>query len=359
MLQYIYAVCNFTASTFWDKRVDVSGREYDMHHPHFIRVIYICLICVTCIILILYVWYTSVSYVWHASSSCYMCDIHLFHMFASFPYVWHASSSFCLCDIHHMHHSNVGHDSFICATWLIHMCDMTDSHVRHDTFIHKAWLIPMWDTTDIYDLQTKEKKKFTPLFAWVMTWLIDMCEELIHEKKNEREPRTRRVGDKLIHMWDMIIHMCNTTHSWFEERKESTYLGSDYRNEIRNFRPFRITHVFLQTTDKLRTANYGVVLIFLILLICDYFQTGKKTRTCPQQSPLSSNSCSLHGETPPQPPPQGQTLPADLGCDFVSVVLCVYGCVCVCVRERERDRERGRVKKFTIYISHWLMWIHP
>ena len=31
------------------------------------------------------------------------------------------------------------HYSFICATWLIHMCDMTHSYVRHDSFIFAAW----------------------------------------------------------------------------------------------------------------------------------------------------------------------------------------------------------------------------
>jgi len=44
-----------------------------------------------------------------------------------------------------MTHSYVWHDSFICVTWLIHMCDMTHSYVWHDSFIcvtHSyVWLI--------------------------------------------------------------------------------------------------------------------------------------------------------------------------------------------------------------------------
>ena len=40
-----------------------------------------------------------------------------------------------------MTHSYVRHDSFICATWLIHMCDMTHSYVRHDWFIWVTRLI--------------------------------------------------------------------------------------------------------------------------------------------------------------------------------------------------------------------------
>ena len=31
--------------------------------------------------------------------------------------------------------SSVGHDSFICVTWLIHMCDMTHSYVWHDSCV--------------------------------------------------------------------------------------------------------------------------------------------------------------------------------------------------------------------------------
>jgi len=31
--------------------------------------------------------------------------------------------------------SYVRHDSFICVTWLIYMCDMTHLYVRHDSFI--------------------------------------------------------------------------------------------------------------------------------------------------------------------------------------------------------------------------------
>jgi len=33
----------------------------------------------------------------------------------------------------------VWHDSFICVTWLIHMCDMTHSYVWHDSFICVTW----------------------------------------------------------------------------------------------------------------------------------------------------------------------------------------------------------------------------
>jgi len=51
-----------------------------------------------------------------------------------------------MCD---MTHSYVGHDSFICVTWLIHMCDMTHSYVRLDAFMCVTWLIHMCDMTHL------------------------------------------------------------------------------------------------------------------------------------------------------------------------------------------------------------------
>jgi len=48
-------------------------------------------------------------------------------------------------------HLSVWHGSFICVTWLIHMCDMAYSYVRHDCFICVTWLIHMCDMTHVDD----------------------------------------------------------------------------------------------------------------------------------------------------------------------------------------------------------------
>jgi len=66
-----------------------------------------------------------------------------------------------------MNHSYVGHDSFICGTWLIHMLDMTHSYVGHDSFICGTWLIHMWDMTHSYVGHD----------SFICgTWLIHMCD---------------------------------------------------------------------------------------------------------------------------------------------------------------------------------------
>ena len=52
-----------------------------------------------------------------------------------------------MCD---MTHSHVWHGAFICVTWLIHMCDMMNSYVWHDAIIFVTWLIHMCDMTHSY-----------------------------------------------------------------------------------------------------------------------------------------------------------------------------------------------------------------
>jgi len=45
---------------------------------------------------------------------------------------------------------NVWHNSFICVTCLIHMCEMTHLYVWLDSCICVTWLIYMWDMTHSY-----------------------------------------------------------------------------------------------------------------------------------------------------------------------------------------------------------------
>jgi len=49
-----------------------------------------------------------------------------------------------------MTHSYIWHDSFICVTWLIHICDMTHSYVQQDLFVCVTWLIHIFDMTHSY-----------------------------------------------------------------------------------------------------------------------------------------------------------------------------------------------------------------
>jgi len=50
----------------------------------------------------------------------------------------------------YVRHSHVRHDSCVCATWLMRMCDMTHVYVRHDSCICATWLMYMCDMTHVY-----------------------------------------------------------------------------------------------------------------------------------------------------------------------------------------------------------------
>ena len=94
-----------------------------------------------------------------------------------------------------MTHSYVGHDSFICVTWLnhhtsgvaittcvtclIHMCDMTHSYVWHDSFICVTWLIHLCDMTHSDVWRDSFKCVTWPIHTCDMTYLHVRGDEFI------------------------------------------------------------------------------------------------------------------------------------------------------------------------------------
>jgi len=82
------------------------------------------------------VWRVWVSCVlWNDTLLCATWRIHMCDMTQS--YVW-CDSFICVTWLTHMRdmtYSYEWHDSFVCVTCLIHMCEMTHSYVWHDSFI--------------------------------------------------------------------------------------------------------------------------------------------------------------------------------------------------------------------------------
>jgi len=80
------------------------------------------------------------------------------------------------------------YDSFICVTWLIHMCDMTHSYVWHDSFICDMthWLRDMthWCVrydSSIYVIWLIHMYAMTESYMWrdpfiCVTWLSLRCD---------------------------------------------------------------------------------------------------------------------------------------------------------------------------------------
>jgi len=95
----------------------------------------------------------------------------------------------------------VCHDSFICVTWLIHICDMTHSYVQHDSFICVTWLIHMCAMTHSY--------VWHDLFTCT-AWLIHMCNVTYSHVCDVTHSYVRH--DSFISA-TLLLHMCNVIHS--------------------------------------------------------------------------------------------------------------------------------------------------
>jgi len=134
-----------------------------------------------CIYICIYIWYTCV----------HVCI---------YKYV-HLDDFTCLVNLR----SIVCNDSFICVTWLIHMCDMTHSYVCHDSFMCVQWLIHMCAMTHSYVCHDS--------FICV-TWLIHMCDipcqsETKHLALNNKLfTREYICMYKYIYIWYTCVHIC-------------------------------------------------------------------------------------------------------------------------------------------------------
>ena len=108
-----------------------------------------------------------------------------------------------------MTHSYERHDSFICVTWLIHMCDMTHSYQRHDSFICVTWFIHIRDMTH----------------SSHMRYTFEMYTHLFLPQKSpysdKRDPRRSDEWHRYmsLHRETWLIHMSDMTPSY--ERHDS------------------------------------------------------------------------------------------------------------------------------------------
>jgi len=76
----------------------------------------------------------------------------------------------------------VWHDSFICVTWLIHMCDMTHSYVVHDSFIcndeinlhHTCDMTHSYMWHDAFISETRPMSMWDRTHLYAGTWLVHL-----------------------------------------------------------------------------------------------------------------------------------------------------------------------------------------
>jgi len=116
----------------------------------------------------------------------------------------------------------VWHDSFICVTRLIHMCDTTHSYAWHDSFIFVTWLIHMCDTTYSY--------------VWHVSFIRVTEPEF---RKDDRPSSCHSSYDSFTYV-TRRIHMCDMTHSYVRHNYDSGMTADQVaaynnREETRDF----------------------------------------------------------------------------------------------------------------------------
>jgi len=130
-------------------------------HSYFIRVGYHFYRAHSCEVVIKHMW---MSHGTRAKEPWHTCDWVMAHVYRNTfkEHCKRGKVTFCIgvCNMIHtrmcvrhdsyMTHLYLWHDPFICATWLIHMCDMTHSYVRHDSFISVRGVLHMCDLTREY-----------------------------------------------------------------------------------------------------------------------------------------------------------------------------------------------------------------
>jgi len=112
----------------------------------------------------------------------------------------------------HLHLLSMWHDSFICVTRLIHMCDMTHSYVWHDALVRVTWRIHMCDMTHVYLCHDSFICATWPIHLNAND--VQMNESRRCIQMNESHRCTWILKTLHIHVNVNDLHICDTTHSY-------------------------------------------------------------------------------------------------------------------------------------------------
>jgi len=136
-----------------------------------------------------------------------------------------------MCD---MTHSCVWHDSLIWVTWLIHMCDMTHSYVWHDSFIGVTGRIHMCDMTHSYLFHDS---------SMCVAWRLHMCD--ITHSYSKKDPFTCVAW--LIRTHDILqcIAVCGSVLQCIATGGSLSYLHVTHVIESRHTHEWVMSHVYL------------------------------------------------------------------------------------------------------------------
>jgi len=108
----------------------------------------------------------------------------------------------------------VRHDSFICATWLIHTCDMTDIMYDMTHSMCVTWLTTQTEMDSW--LKSLKQVTYVPWLILCATWLIHLCDMPHNSDANGLVAQIPEAS----HICAMTHSMCDMTHSyvWHDSR---------------------------------------------------------------------------------------------------------------------------------------------
>jgi len=200
---------------------------------------------------------------------------------------------------------NLWQDSFMCATWLLHVCAMTHSCVWHDAFTRGTWLIRVCDMT--------HSNVRSDLFMYAK-WLMHIC-KMTHSHVRKDSFKYAK----------LIIHICEVTYSytWSDSFMCTTHTHS---------RMCDMTHscVCLKMRVSPLLTEAVRIAVCCRVLQCVAVRGGKRGNTF--SSLCVESGCHISSGSPVRHSP--------LRMSAVCVCVCVCVCACVLLRKRERERER-------------------
>jgi len=206
----------------------------------------VCVCACVCVCVCVYSCDTVHSYVWH---DVFICKTRWPWYFGSctnrgYFYGWHDAdkSGVCICAtwfilINDMTHSFAGHSGAYMSVrgqiGSIHKCDMTHPCAWHDLSTCVTWLIHMCDMTHSYVWQIRVQDTVAHT-CWFSSWTIWGRSYVWHD--------TFLCVTWLVHMFDIFIHMCHMTHSWYAGHSGAYMSVRDMCIHVSSWHDVHITH---------------------------------------------------------------------------------------------------------------------
>jgi len=172
-----------------------------------------------------------------------------------------------------MYYSYLWHDSFTCATWLIHMCDVTHSYVWHHSSTCVTWHIHMRGMNVV-----KEERRF--LFAVVCGCVYRAVALQLHATTGTK--KKNQPSRCLLYMCGM--HRCEMTNSYvwhvsficitaLHNMRDMSRMADSYAS----YKIYVYTYVYICMYMSVRIYMYAYMYIHIYVYIYVYAYLYSRT----------------------------------------------------------------------------------